>query len=250
MKEFLKFLKSSGIYFIGNVLIKAIAFFMLPIYTKYINPTDYGTYDVAIAYITFFCSVLYLDIWSGIMRYMFDFKNEKDKYKPIYTGGIIFIISSIIYMVLLFIIGSFIDVKYLFYIALYGFTMNLQNLFSYIARGLGRNLLYVLSGIVGSVVTVTLNIVLIVYIKMDYSALYISSIFGFLSSCLMIAIGCRIFRLDFYKFWDKKLFRSLVMFSLPLCLNSVAYWFLTSYNKVVISQSLTKADNGLSLIHI
>lgn len=245
MKEFLKFIKSSGIYFVGNVLIKAIAFLMLPIYTKYINPTDYGTYDVAIAYITFFCSVLYLDIWSGIMRYMFDFKNDKDKYKPIYTGGSIFLISSAIYMIILLIIGSFINIKYLLYIGLYGFTMNLQNLCSYIARGLGKNYLYVLSGIIGSIVTVALNIILIVYIKMNYRALYISSIFGFLSSSLIIAIGCKIFRLDFYKFWDKKLFRSLVLFSLPLCLNSVAYWFLTSYNKVVISHSLTKADNGL-----
>ena len=73
MKDFIKFIKSSGIYFFGNILTKLISFLLLPIYTKFINPTDYGTYDLMIAYITFFTSVLFLDIWSGIMRFMFDY---------------------------------------------------------------------------------------------------------------------------------------------------------------------------------
>ena len=57
MKDFIKFIKSSGIYFIGNVLIKMISLILLPVYTKYIPPNDFGTYDVSIAYVTFmFCS--------------------------------------------------------------------------------------------------------------------------------------------------------------------------------------------------
>lgn len=245
MNELLKFIKSSGIYFIGNVLIKTISFFMLPIYTKYISPNDYGTYDLTIAYITFLCSVVYVDIWSGIMRFMFDFKNREEKYKPIYTGGVIFIISSIVYTVILIILNIKIDIKYLLFIALYGFSMNLQNLCSYIARGLEKNVLYVISGIIGSLATIIANIVLIVYIKVDYSALYISSIIGFMISSIIIIIGCDLIKINFYKYWDKRLFKKLIVFSLPLCLNSVAYWFLTSYNKVVISNELTTIDNGL-----
>ena len=74
MKNFWKFVKTSGIYFVGTVLQKLITFFLLPIYTAYISPKDMGTYDAAIAYITFLCSVLFLDIWSGIMRFTFEYE--------------------------------------------------------------------------------------------------------------------------------------------------------------------------------
>ena len=93
MKDFFKFIKSSGIYFVGSVLTKLISFILLPMYTSYINPTDYGTYDLYISYITFLCSVLFLDIWNGIMRFMFDYEGN-DKKKAINSGTGIFLISS------------------------------------------------------------------------------------------------------------------------------------------------------------
>ena len=74
MKNLWKFVKTSGIYFIGTVLHKLITFFLLPIYTKYIDKADLGTYDLATAYINFLCSILFLDIWSGIMRFAFEYE--------------------------------------------------------------------------------------------------------------------------------------------------------------------------------
>ena len=81
MKNLWKFVKTSGIYFIGTVLHKLITFFLLPIYTKYIDKADLGTYDLATAYINFLCSILFLDIWSGIMRFAFEYEGEERK-KP------------------------------------------------------------------------------------------------------------------------------------------------------------------------
>ena len=158
MKDFIKFIKSSGIYFFGNILTKLISFLLLPIYTKFINPTDYGTYDLMIAYITFFTSVLFLDIWSGIMRFMFDYDKVEDKYKSIFTGSSIFIISTALYSISIFIFSRFIKVDYIIYIYLYGLLMNLQNLSSFIVRGLGKNITYVVSGMISTIVTLTCNI--------------------------------------------------------------------------------------------
>ncbi|MBS4958722.1 MULTISPECIES: lipopolysaccharide biosynthesis protein [Clostridium] len=245
MKDFIKFIKSSGIYFFGNILTKLISFLLLPIYTKFINPTDYGTYDLMIAYITFFTSVLFLDIWSGIMRFMFDYDKVEDKYKSIFTGSSIFIISTALYSISIFIFSRFIKVDYIIYIYLYGLLMNLQNLSSFIVRGLGKNITYVVSGMISTIVTLTCNIVFLVYLKWDYSSLYISSCLGFFISSIINLKSVNYFRKDFYKYFNKDIFLNLLKFSLPLCLNSTAYWFLTSYNKVVITNNLSAYDNGL-----
>ena len=100
MKDLWRFIKSSGIYFVGTVLTKLISFLLLPLYTSYISPADYGTYDLYNAYIMFLCSVLFLDIWSGIMRFMYEYAGENRK-KPINCGFAIFTTSTILYLSLI-----------------------------------------------------------------------------------------------------------------------------------------------------
>ena len=99
MKNLWKFVKTSGIYFIGTVLHKLITFFLLPIYTKYIDKADLGTYDLATAYINFLCSILFLDIWSGIMRFAFEFSPVLRYFIPsCYLEQDVSLISSIFHL--------------------------------------------------------------------------------------------------------------------------------------------------------
>ena len=41
-----KFVKSSIIYFLGNIFLKGINFFTLPIFTRLMLPSDYGMYSL------------------------------------------------------------------------------------------------------------------------------------------------------------------------------------------------------------
>lgn len=243
MKELMKFLKSSGIYFVGTVMTKLISFLLLPLYTSYISPHDMGVYDLYNAIIMFFCSVLFLDIWSGIMRFMFDYKDNERK-KPISSGITIFLGSSLLYTLLLIFAVPILNLKYPFWLFLYGLLMNGQTLVGYIARGYGKNVLYTSAGILGSFTTILFNIILLVYFKMDFKALFIASCIGYLVNILFVIIGIKDFSIFSLKNFDKQIFKELLKFSLPLCLNSVAYWFLTSYNRIVVSNVLGPEANG------
>ena len=243
MKDLWKFIKSSGVYFVGTVLTKLISFLLLPLYTSYISPADYGVYDLYNAYVMFLCSVLFLDIWAGIMRFMFDY-NEEERKKPISSGIAIFIISCLLYTFILVTVGPALHVRYLGWLFLYGILMNTQTLVGYIARGYGKNVLYTSAGLLGSVTTIVFNILLLTYFKMDFSALFIASCIGYIANILCIVIGIKEPGVFSLKNFDKKVFKSLLIFSLPLCLNSVAYWFLTSYNRIVVANELGDAANG------
>lgn len=243
MKSLIHFIKTSGIYFAGTVLMKLIAFLMMPIYTTYIDKGDMGTYTNAQAYITFLCSVLYLDIWSGIMRFMFEREGEERKI-PINSGVAIFGISSLLYTVIIIVAGNVFTIPYLPYIYLYGLLMNVQTLFGYLARGYEKNILYASAGLLGSVVTILSNIVLIVFVHMDYSALFLSSCVGYICNIALVGWGIRIDRLISFRAFDRNLFMQLVRFSLPLSVNSVAYWFLASYNQIAITNILGNESTG------
>lgn len=250
MKSFIKFAKTSGIYFFGTVLAKLVTMLLLRVYTEYIPAEDMGTYNVSINYVTFLCSVLYLDIWSGILRYFYDYHTPEGQKKPINCGFAIFGISTAAYTVILVVFGQFVTVRYLPLIYLYGLMMNLQNLLGYVARAYGKNVLYASAGLLNSFVTAALNVVLIVGLHMDYSALYLAGCVGYLSNILLVGAGVKIWTLIRPSAFEMQLFFRMLRFSLPLCVNSAAYWFLTSYNSVAVSRMMGMEANGLYAVAI
>jgi O-antigen/teichoic acid export membrane protein len=240
-----QFITSSAIYFIGNILSKLAVFFMIPLYTHYIQPADYGYYDVSMAYLNIFSSALFFDIWSTIMRFMFDESQVQEKYKVIYNGFVIMLGSFVIYGIAA---GGFyiaFEIPYFFLIVLCGVGSCWQNFYSYIARGFGQNFLFASSGIMNTMVMVTANIIFIVWLQWDYSALYISFLLGVLVQVALLESKVRVFCHFEWSWFNTQLMLAMIRYSLPLCLNSVCYWFLTDYNRTVIFTRLTAYENGL-----
>lgn len=245
MNTLSRFIKSSGIFFIGSMLSKVIVFFLLPIYTAYIPTEGYGYYDLSVTYISVVTSILFFDIWSTVMRYMYDSKEFEYKYKVINSGGLIFLFSTLAYIILGIIVSNLIDVQYLLLIFLYGIINNIMLMYSFIARGFEKNTDFVVSGIINTIIMALSNVFMIVVLKMDYSSLYIAAIFGYVCQIIYLELRLHIIHNIRLKLFDKKLTKMMLRYTLPLCLNSVAYWLLTSYNRVVISQVLTVSDNGI-----
>lgn len=245
MENVLKLLKSAGIYFLGNVMTRLISFFLLPVYTSYIAKADMGYFDVSTTYLNVLVPVICLEVWSGIMRFMFDFKEHEDKYKVIFNGMVIFSGSVLLYTVLFVVLGIVADIQSLVLIFFYGVLLMLQNLYTYLARGLGFNRAFAVSGIISSLVNSVSNILMIYLLGMRLNSLYIAMILGLLSQMILLEGRVRVFSNISFKMLDASMIRSMIRFSLPLCLNSACFWFLSSYNRVGISHTLGLEANGI-----
>lgn len=240
-----KFIKSSAIYFVGNVLTKVISFFLLPIYTSYIATADMGYYDVSVSYVNIIAPVVCMEIWSGIMRYMFDYNEKDGKYKAIFNGFIIFGCSVLIYTIGAGVLGIITDIKLLFLIFLYGITYMLHTVYSYIVRGLGYNAVFAVSGILGSLINSVSNIIMILFLNMRLESMYIALILGLAFQVIFMEFRIKLIKHLSFDMFDKVMIMSMVRFSLPLCLNSASFWFLSSYNRVGISNTLGLEANGI-----
>ena len=244
MNEKKAFIKSTIAYFFGNILSKLIVFFMLPLYTAYISPADYGYYDLTKTYIDLFCSILFLDIWSGTLRFMFDSNQHSDKFKTIYSSLLIYGSSTILYLLSFSVLNAVIGIKYFPLVLIYGVCITLQSLYGYIARGFSKNTLFAISGFISTVVTVLLNIILISFLKTSYWSLYVASSIGILVQVIILELSVKLIPNFSLKLIDINLTKKLFRFSIPLCLNSAAYWFLTSYNRIAIVNTLGETQNG------
>lgn len=240
-----KFIKSSAIYFVGNVLTKVISFFLLPIYTNYIATGDMGYYDVSISYVHIIVPVVCMEIWSGIMRYMFDYNEKDGKYKAIFNGFIIFGGSMLVYTIGAGVLGLVTDIDKLFLIFLYGITYMLHTVYSYIVRGLGYNAVFAISGILGSLINSVSNIIMILCFGMRLDSMYIALILGLAFQVIFMEFRIKLIKHMSFDMFDKVMIMSMIRFSLPLCLNSASFWFLSNYNRVGISNTLGYEANGI-----
>lgn len=240
-----KFLKSSVIYFAGNILTKLVAFFLLPIYTRLLPSEDMGYYDYSISLLNMLIPVICMEIWSGIMRFMFDSKEKEKKYKAVFNGLIIFLFSLFLYVIVFLVLGLIKDVRLIVLIFLYGFFVMLQNIYGAIARGVGLGQIYALSGIISSLVTAFTNIVLMLGFNLLLEALYIGAIIGFISQIIIIEMKVKVIPNIKFSMFDYAMIKGMLKFSLPLSLNSAFFWFLSSYNRVALTAQLGLSVTGM-----
>lgn len=237
-------LKKIITYFLGNVLSRVIVFALLPIYSKYISPSDYGYYDIVNTYVIFLSSVLCMEIWTTMLRFVFDKKDMEGKYESVKNATFLLFASIIIFTSLILLANLFISIAYLFLVILYAVSLCCQNFFSYIARAFDKNVLFAASGVASSATYVGLNLILILVFNFDYSALYISFIAGSIIQCLIVGINVRPYsHINLRKFNVLEI-KSMLKFSWPLGINIGAFWFLNSYSKTAIVNAMGTEVNG------
>lgn len=244
MKDGKKLIKSSLVYLLGNVLTKVITFFMIPLYTKYIDAGDYGTYDSVIAIITFVCSVVFFDIGGAILRFMMENNTLEEKRIPIYSGVLIFGCSLAVYLVLSCIVGLIVPIQYYALIIIYGIFYAFETMYGFVVRGQGKTTLYMVSGVISTLTYVSLNILFIIGLKWGYYALYVSQFIAFALRIVIFEIGTHTL-INFNKgYVNRDLQKRMVKFALPYGVNAVAYWFLSSVNRIIITTFISAEANG------
>lgn len=66
-------------YGIGNIASKLIGFLLIPVYTAYLKPEDYGLLEICSSMALFLIVFFRLGLPGAISRYYFDFKDDKEK---------------------------------------------------------------------------------------------------------------------------------------------------------------------------
>src|SRR5579872_4383754 len=86
LDEIKKLTKHTSIYSLGNILSKTVGFFLIPFYTHYLTPADYGTLellDLSTALVG-----LLLNMWmnASVVRYYYEYDDEKNRNEVVSTA--------------------------------------------------------------------------------------------------------------------------------------------------------------------
>lgn len=247
-----KVIKNAGIYGIVQILQGAVGFFLLPIYTRYLTPNDYGIFSIVTS-ITGFLGMFYLLGLNGaISKYYYEYENDEGLFKK-FIGTIIttILIISLILTIFLFGTHKFILDKFIKGISFYPYmaigllTVALSTLFPIyqsILQMQHKAEKYAVQQFSVFLVTLLLNIVFIVVIKLG--------VIGQLLSAFIVAVITFTYAVVvFTKFtkWkiDKKIMVRSMKYAMPLVPHSLAGWVSTLSDRLILNNL-----KGASLVGI
>lgn len=245
MNNIIRFVKTSGIYFLGNILTKMISFLLIPLYSNKILAEDFGYYDLSISIINLVIPLVFFQVWDGVFRFIFDYKEKSDKEKIISNGIVITFIGFLMFTILFVICRSIFNFKFAFLIYLNGVLTAVQFYYSIIARGYMRNTLFVVSGVVNSTVNIIMNILLISVFDLGVKSLYIATIFGIIVQMIIIELSLKPLKEFKLKYYSKEIVIDIIKFSLPIGISTISYWLLSGLTRIVISRYLGMESNGI-----
>lgn len=238
------FMKNSILFLAGSIFSKLLNFILLPMYTSYIPTADFGVYDIVTMMIQMISSVVYFEIWSAMLRFLYDY-DDAQKPKVVKASIFIFSISTLIFIAASVTFCLLYGTEHIVLIVLWGIATSLATYLSFLARGVGKNVDFAVSGILNTAVCLGLNIVLIVFVRMDYSALYLGVIGGMTVQTLYLLFRVGILKKTIKAPFDKKLTGTLLRYALPLCLNTAAYWLLHSAARLIYNFLCGNAASGI-----
>lgn len=237
--------KNTVIIFLGKVSTQFISFFLLPLYTRFLSTSSYGTVDLITTYVSLFVPVITLQQEMATFRYLIDARDSKEEIKKVITTSLLNVFKLLIVFIIFYLIFVYIfKIKFAYYILANIVVCIFSNLFLQIARGLGKNIHYSLASFITGIVTIVLNIVFIVLLKFQVEGMLLSVIFANAICVLYLFFVLKIYKYFSFKS-DKTLRKKMLKYSLPLVPNGISWWVVTASDRTIISTFLGVAANGI-----
>ena len=249
--EFRFLLKHSSVYGIGNLLSKAVGFILLPLYTRYLTPTDYGILELIDVTAGMIGIIIGLGVAEAVSRFYYEPPTLKERNRVVSTA----------YWVAAVLTGAGAFIASLFAVPLAGLALDSSKsapllLVSFAALAVGvvvdvgqlnlrlqyKSVVFNAISILSLVLGVTFNVVFIVAFHWGVMGILLSS----LLTRIVIGLPLTIWTLTRTGLGlDWGLAKQMVRFGAPLVPSSLASTLVNYSDRYFIKHFASIADAGI-----
>lgn len=251
MSEAKKMAKHSTIYAVGNISRQLVGFIMLPIYTRYLSPADYGVIGLLVFSVSLIELVFGARLVMAVPKFYFEQESEEKRNAVISTA---LIITSAVSALTMLVLISFRDLSsqgifgttdYGFIVGLFAVLVLTQALEYYalvFLRIRQRPWLFIGANLAKLALQLSLNIWLIVIEELGVTGVAIASI----TSSVIIATALSLYTLKLTGLgFDKPIAWRMFTFCWPLWIGGLAALYIGSSNRYFIRIFGSLEDVGL-----
>jgi O-antigen/teichoic acid export membrane protein len=228
-------LRHSAIYGLGSIVARVIGVLLLPLYTRYLSPSDYGLIETLVAMSAVLTALVAQAMKSAFFRFYFDSAEPERRYLVVRTAFWYVLAASTAVLVtgiafsapiswLLFGTRSHDGLVIAAFIGLWA-AMNYEQMTS-LFRVEQRSIAYVTATLVNVAITIAMTVLLVVVFEEGPIGVLVGNFTGTLVvyAALLIynrkALGLQ---------FDRSLYREMNRFGLPLVPSALALW-LTNFS--------------------
>lgn len=252
MSDIKRLFKHGMVYAIGNAIQSAVAFILIPIYTRYLSPANYGYLEILNTFVSIVSIVLGLGFASALMKtYFRDVSNDDERRKLVGTAFMFSVPVAFLTLLAMFLfsdqIGGFILQNPEFGMLV---RLSILSTFFVVFMNLGLSLLrvqekskkYTITTVIRFLGAMGFNIYFVVYRGFDIEGVLWANLISYTLVCLSLLPD--IIKSSNFSF-SKTLFKKLWLFGLPIIPASIAMWFVDISDRYMLQFFRTSEEVGI-----
>lgn len=243
--------KHSVIYAVGTILRRLTGFVMLPIYTQYLTPANYGTIALLTMAISIVSIIVGLRISQALFRYYMMAEGQDEKNSIVSTVLFTVMAGSLIGVVLLYSVSA--PLSYLIFgsyefvseLQLFSFTILLNAIMTtcltYL-RACRKPILFVSMSVIYLALQVIFNIVFVVIMELHVMGVIYSALCSGAFMALFL-LAYTLTRVGFH--YSREVAKRVIMFTLPLMVAAIGSFCVVYMDKYFLRVFAGLTEVGL-----
>lgn len=246
-----EFLQNSFIFTIGTIFTRGINIILIPLYTRYLSPADYGVIDLFVIITSFVAIVFTLEINQAVVRFYQDTVSVKKKIEYVSTAYYFIFIAYCIFFLISFIFSNQLTIFFLDSLDYYNIyllattTVVTAGIFYFTQGQLRWQIMpkqYVYVSIINIVVIACLSVYLLVAQSMGIEGVFIGQIVG---NMIGIAISFYFTRKSYQLVFNPRRLSKMLSFSYPLIFSGIAVFVTLYIDRILIKEYMSLSDLGV-----
>lgn len=233
-----------AIYFLGNICSKLITLLLSRLQTQNLVPAAFGPASLLANTLPQLVSICFFEMWAGTLRYMYDESTFERKHR-VFTNALA---AAAMLLPLFFVAAFWLNrtqgTAFLAELLVMGILYLLDCLYQFTVRGMGRNRLFAVTGVISSFVLGASQLLFLTVFRLGPVSLILSPICASLVSISIYELKTGILRRCRRSEVEWSFVRMLIRFSFPLSVNATAFVLLTRFNEFYVQRHLGNSALG------
>ena len=238
MRDKYKYLaKNSLLFLIASFIPRVLSFFMVPLYTRVLSTSDYGTADLLTNTAQLLMPLLTIQIQDAVLRFAMEKNYKQEEVFSIATR--IVIVGTLVLIGGLFVLKALHILNwpnaYFIYLIVYFFVGSVSNVLSYFGRAIDKIGVLTFSSILSTSVSVGLNILFLVLLKWGLYGYLLANTIGLGASDVFTFFKARMYKYINFRSISKEVQKEMIYFSIPMIVSALSWWINNASDKYILT---------------